>query len=193
MKRHARIGLAVALMVALVGGTAWISAAEDAPRRGRRGAAKREEVGNPAEEGGRRRAGHLQELAKKLDLTDEQKAEIREILESHADKIKEAREAVAEKRQALRDLVRTDNVRDRAIQRAADDLGEAIGDAAVLRAEIRGEIRDVLTEEQRKQADELRAEVKERVEGFRERVGERRGEAAGKGREARRGGGRREQ
>jgi periplasmic protein CpxP/Spy len=186
MKRYARIGLAVALLAALVGGTTWVSAAEDGPRHGQRGAARRERGGKLGEEGARKRGGHMQALGKKLDLTDEQKAEIREILESHADEIKEAREAVAEKRQALRDLVHTDDVRARAIQRAADALGEAIGDAAVLRAEIRAEIRDVLTKEQQEQADELRTEVKERV-------GERRGEGGGRGRGARHGRRRQEQ
>jgi len=177
MTRHVKIGLVVALLVTLIGGTMCVSAAEDAPRRGGRVQRRREQAEEPAAEDAARRGRHggrRRALAEKLELTDEQKASIREIVKGYADEIEAAREEVSEKRQAMRNLVRADEVDERAIRKAGVDLGAAIANAAVLRANIHSEIREVLTEEQREKADELLDDVQKRGEGPRKRAGQHR-------------------
>ncbi len=177
MTRYGKMGLAAALLVTLISGTMCVSAAEDAPRRGGRVQRRREQAGEPAAEDAARRGRHggrRRAMAKKLDLTDEQKASIREIVKRYADELKAARGEVSEKRQAMRDLVRADAVDEKAIRKAAADLGAAIANAAVLRANIHSEIREVLTEEQREKADELRDEGQKRGKGRRKRAGQRR-------------------
>jgi len=162
MSRFIKLGVVVALILTAVGSTAWVSAEDGGRQRGQRG-------------------GRLRARAKELDLTDEQKAEIREIVKSHAEEIKAAKEAVEAKRQALRDLVRADKVDESAIRKAADELGTAIGNGAVLRAKVRAEIREVLTEEQRAKADEMQAEPRKRGEGRKKGEGRKNGEGRKKG------------
>jgi len=93
--------------------------------------------------------GRLLVLRSELNVTDEQRAKIREVLVGHKPEIAKEVKAVWVKRNALRDLVLSGKGDEAAIRQAADELGKAIGDAAVLGAKIRGEVAPILTDEQR--------------------------------------------
>lgn len=92
----------------------------------------------------------------KLDLTDQQRTKIRDILQSSRDQMQKTMQDLIGKRQALQKQVQSDKPDEKAIRSAADDLAKAIGDRAVLRSKIRSQVRDVLTDDQRKKLDTLR-------------------------------------
>jgi Spy/CpxP family protein refolding chaperone len=110
----------------------------------------------------------------RLDLTDEQKGEIRDILAAHKAELERELMAIKTTRTALWDAVHADTPNDAAIRSAAAAVGKAEGDLGVTRADIVQEVRAVLTSEQQAELEEmagdLRAFVQSLVERIRERV-----------------------
>ena len=93
--------------------------------------------------------GRFLVLRSELDVTAEQKAEIRGIVGQYKPQIGEVAQDLKRRRRALREAVRAEKSDQGAIRLAADELGKAIGDAAVLASEVIGQSRQVLTEQQR--------------------------------------------
>jgi Spy/CpxP family protein refolding chaperone len=93
-----------------------------------------------------------------LNVTDEQRSQIREVVAKHRDEIKPVVASVVEKRKALRQAVMANPVDEAAIRTASDNLAKVIGDAAVLASKVIAEIRPILTEEQIKKVQEFQAE-----------------------------------
>lgn len=93
--------------------------------------------------------GRLLVLRSEMNVTDEQRAQIREVLVSHRPAIAETVKSVRDKRVALRNAVLLGEASEEQIRAAADELGKAIADAAVKGSKLRGEIAPILTEEQR--------------------------------------------
>ncbi len=110
--------------------------------------------------------GRLMVLRSELNITDEQRAQIRGMVVEHKTDIAKAAENVWEKRVALREAVLADEPDEKAIRKAADRLGDAIGDAAVLASKIAGEARPVLTEDQRDKIEATRKQCKAATEKF---------------------------
>ena len=102
--------------------------------------------------------GRLMVLRSELNVTDEQRDQIRDIVKGHRTEIVPVAQKVVEKRRALRTAVLAANPDEKAIRAAADDLGKAIGDAAVLASKVAGEVKPVLTQEQRDRIGQFRAE-----------------------------------
>lgn len=102
------------------------------------------------------------EMRSKLDLSEEQKARIRQTVADHKAQMLEVFKQVREKRQALREKVLAEMPSEESIRAAADELGKAIGDAAVKASQMAAELRKNLTEEQlnkiRKFREKQRAE-----------------------------------
>ncbi|MAT15120.1 MAG: hypothetical protein CMJ46_07600 [Planctomyces sp.] len=109
--------------------------------------------------------GRLMVLRSEVDLTDEQRQELKSIVKNNRPEIKDKVLTLAEARMALVDQVLADNATDDEIKAAADRMGDAIGEAAILARELKGEVKEVLTEEQqtkiRKVIDENRANRRE--------------------------------
>ena len=109
-----------------------------------------------------------------LDLTDEQRTQVRTILEQHRDETR----AVAEKARAAREQMRAiegaATLNQEALQVAAASLAETQVAGAVLRAKIRSEVLAVLTPEQRQKAEQMRAQAQERQRQRMERLKARR-------------------
>jgi Spy/CpxP family protein refolding chaperone len=116
--------------------------------------------------------GRKMVLASELNLTDEQRTGIREIVLARRAEIAAVAKPVVERRRALREAVLADEPNPRKIRRAAEDLGDAVADAAVLAAKIKGEIAEVLSPEQVKSIREHLADKDAAVDGFLERVAE---------------------
>ncbi|MHB8900238.1 MAG: Spy/CpxP family protein refolding chaperone [Thermoguttaceae bacterium] len=95
--------------------------------------------------------GRLMVLRSELNVTDEQRAQIGEVLVSRRSAIAETVKSVRDKRVVLRDAVLSGKADEAQIRAAADELGKAIGDAAVKASKLRGEIAPILTQEQREQ------------------------------------------
>ena len=110
---------------------------------------------------GRLLSGHLGRLLvlrSEMNVTDEQREKIKDVLVEHKPEIAEAAKGVWEKRSALRDAVLDNEADEAAIRRAADELGKAIGDAAVLGSKIRGQVAPILTDKQKELIKECRSD-----------------------------------
>jgi Spy/CpxP family protein refolding chaperone len=90
----------------------------------------------------------LRQLHGELDITPEQREQIKAVLQAHRGEIVQVARKLRDEHRELRSVVEAEPVNETAIREAAADLGEVLGDAAVLHAEIRGEVVTVLTPEQ---------------------------------------------
>jgi Spy/CpxP family protein refolding chaperone len=93
-----------------------------------------------------------------LDLTEEQKAQIRKIRDEAKTDAEAAEKAVADARGALHDAV-IGGAAEEQIRAAATTLGQAIGNQAVLHAKTLAVAKAVLTDEQRKEFDKVVAKL----------------------------------
>jgi Spy/CpxP family protein refolding chaperone len=139
------------------------------------GAAKHHEGGGGHERPGMRfmkdRLGKAGELAKELNLTDDQKKKMKEAAEPYRETMHGQVKKVMESRQALRAAVTADNASETAIRSAATELGKAAGDAAVTGSKIYAAIKPILTAEQLKKVEDFRKENKDAVDQFLDGVG----------------------
>ncbi len=106
-------------------------------------------------------------IARALDLSDDQKTQIKNVLRSHAAEIEAQMNAAAAARRSLHDAIVAQPADENAIRAQAQVLGGIQGDGAVLFARIRTEIDPILTSDQ-----------KQKIQAFRERVRSRSGRAA---------------
>lgn len=102
--------------------------------------------------------GRLLVLRSEVNVSAEQKTEIRNLLVSHRSEIATTAKSVRDKRVALRNAVLSGDAEEAQIRVAADELGKAIGDAAVKASGLRNEIAPLLTEDQRLLIREFLAE-----------------------------------
>ena len=93
--------------------------------------------------------GRLMVLRSDLSVTDQQRADIKKILVTHKSEVVNQIKALWQKRVALRNAVLAEKTDEKAIRKAADNLGKAIGDAAVLAAKLKGQVAPILTSEQK--------------------------------------------
>ena len=108
---------------------------------------------------------------RELDLTDDQKAQLKTIGESHRDEFRAAGEKVRAAREGLRALVEADTIDESAIRAKSAEIAAAEADMTILNAKVRRESLQVLTSEQQTKLKELRAarqsQVKQRRPGGR--------------------------
>lgn len=108
--------------------------------------------------------GHrLERLASRLNMSDEQRAEVKAIMEDSRDEMVALRKQMRANRADIRDLARQDAFDEAALRRIADAQGELTAEMIVLRVRQRAEMRSVLSEEQIAQLDKMR----ERKKGWR--------------------------
>jgi Spy/CpxP family protein refolding chaperone len=175
---------AVALCGLLAAGAAF---AQDEAGGGRRARGQRQERmterrGAQDEMGPQGLSGHPGlRILRDLDLTPEQREQIKAIHEKYAPRIKAAHEAVLESRKALREAGTANPVNEGAIRSAANQVGTAVGDLAVLVANRHAEVRAVLTTEQQAKFDATVEELPE-PGAMMEQRGGRRGGRGGEGR-----------
>ena len=161
-------GLALAAVsVVVVAHAAHAAEAQRGGGRGGRGAW----MGGP---GGAGPAGALLPPLRRLDLTDEQRGQVRTAIgedrEAARTNMRETRAA----REALAEATASATVDEERIRTLAAELGRLAGDAAVRRAQVYAAVWRILTPEQQAQAEEIGAEREERRAARRERMEERR-------------------
>jgi Spy/CpxP family protein refolding chaperone len=88
-------------------------------------------------------------ISRALDLTDDQKTKVKDVLRSHADEIKAQMVASSAARRGLHDAVMAQPIDESSIRAAAQRVGQAQGDAALLLARIRAEVDPILTTDQK--------------------------------------------
>jgi protein CpxP len=93
-----------------------------------------------------------------LNLSDDQRQEIRRIMDQHRTERQALMQRLHESRRAQADAVRAVPADEAAIRARSAEVAKVETDAALLRARVHGEIFNVLTPDQQAKAKELRAE-----------------------------------
>ena len=114
------------------------------------------------------RGDMLQQALQRLDLTDEQKASVKALFESHRDAMQAERDTLREARQALRQETQSETFNEAAIRELSVQVHATETDMAVARASLHNQVLQLLTEEQRAELKEMRAERQDRRDDRRE-------------------------
>ncbi len=111
----------------------------------------------------------LAQLRQELNVSDQQRDQIKGIVKSHKSELAPVVKDLVAKRQALREAV-VNGKTEEEIRAAADELGKAIGDTAVVGSKVVGEVKGVLTTTQIEAIREFRIEREEAVNDFIDQV-----------------------
>ena len=117
-----------------------------------------------------------QRLAEKLNLTDDQKAQIKAVLGGEKDTLKSLVTQLRQARVGLRETIRAADANETSVRAAAAKAAAAEGNLAVERMKIYGKIAPILTDEQRRQISNFTQRADEFTDNAVARVGERLGE-----------------
>ena len=98
---------------------------------------------------------NLDRMARKLDLGDDQRAQIETIMEASKQQMSEQRDKMQALREQLRTLTMQSPLDEAALRSVADARGDLQADMIVLRAQQRARINAVLTEAQRAELQEM--------------------------------------
>ena len=127
---------------------------------------------------GQQQGDQVDQLDRMVDLNDDQKQELREMIKDSEGKITEMRTEAQQLQQALSDQIGPDydegEIRDN-----AEELGELTGDVTAESVLLQARIQDTLTEEQRatleKRAQQQREQMRKMQEQMRQQQGGRQG------------------
>ena len=161
------------LLLAIV--LAPLTMAEEPARRGPRGGQGRGNFqGRPGGFGGHPGMGQddigrfiLGRVGDRLELTEEQRTEIKGIFEDSKEDRQASRTAVQEGMKALHEA--TEDGTEAEIIAAGKELGDALTNQALQKSATMKAVKAVLTDEQVAQLDEIKAEMKERMQQRREK------------------------
>ncbi|MEO1892649.1 Spy/CpxP family protein refolding chaperone [Alloalcanivorax venustensis] len=123
---------------------------------------------------GQQQGDQVDQLDRMVDLNDDQKQELREMIKDSEGKITEMRKEAQQLQQALSDQIGPDydegEIRDN-----AEELGELTGDVTAESVLLQARIQDTLTEEQRatleKRAQQQREQMRQMQEQMRQQQG----------------------
>jgi Spy/CpxP family protein refolding chaperone len=116
--------------------------------------------------------GRIKQLRQDLNVTAEQRSEIKGIVSEHKQELREAAGEVIAAKRALREATLAENPDEATIRAAADQLGDAIGDAAVIGSKVAGDAREVLTSEQIAMLEQARADGEAAVDQWLSEAGQ---------------------
>ena len=185
--------ISILLLAIVLAPLAMAEPGQRGPRSGQGGRERGDFQGRPGGFGGHPGMGGdmggflLGRLADKLELTEEQRAEIKAITEGTRLEAEEAREAVREAMKALHEA--TAGGIEAEIIAAGKAVGDTMTEQALLRATTMKQIKEVLTDEQLAEFEELKAEMRERMQQQRkdgDGPRSKRGEGEGKRRDGQR-------
>jgi Spy/CpxP family protein refolding chaperone len=103
-------------------------------------------------------------MSRALDLTDDQKSKIKEVVKAHAAEVEAQMRASGSARRALHQAVLAEPIDEAAIRSAAAALGSVEGNGAVLFAKVRSEIDPLLTDVQRAKVRQFRDRARSRTD-----------------------------
>jgi len=91
-----------------------------------------------------------------LDLTDDQKAQLKQIAESHRDEFRAAGEKARAAHEGMRALIESDSIDENAIRAKSQEVAAAEAEIMILNAKVRQQSLQVLTSEQQAKLKEMR-------------------------------------
>jgi protein CpxP len=91
-----------------------------------------------------------------IELTDDQRQQVRSIMESHRDQMQQAGEKMRTAREGMQALIDADTLDESAIRAKSVEVAAAEADAAIMQAKVRAEVFQILTPEQQQKAKEFR-------------------------------------
>jgi Spy/CpxP family protein refolding chaperone len=121
------------------------------------------------------RARILEQVKEKLDLSDEQVAQIKAELGQEKETIKNLLLKMHDAKLGLREAIRASNATEASIRAAAAKIGAVQADLTVERFKLYGRINPILTDEQRQKVKEMESRMDDWVESAVNRIGERKG------------------
>lgn len=154
MKSKTKWTAIVAVAAGLVLAVVWSAEA------GRHGRGKRGGFGPQ----GMHMKSEMRGLRHLVDLTEEQKAQIRTIREGYKERMGDLRDDIRASRESIRDLMDSGEFDEEAVLEAFRAGSGAREEAFVLGAKMRSEIKGVLTPEQVELLEKKRAKVRERMQ-----------------------------
>lgn len=98
----------------------------------------------------------IEHMAKRLDLTKDQLASVRSIVDKHRAQLRAVLDQLAENRSRLRAFAAESAPDEAKLRTTADRQGKAIADLIVIRTEMKAQINKVLTDDQRKKMRPMR-------------------------------------
>ena len=117
-----------------------------------------------------------QRIAEKLNLTDDQKAQIKTVLSSEKDALVPLLGQLHDARKALRAAIHASDANETSVRAAAARVAAVEGDLAVERMKIYGKIAPILTDEQRQKIADFEQRADSFVDDVIARIGERLGD-----------------
>jgi Spy/CpxP family protein refolding chaperone len=99
---------------------------------------------------------NVDRMSRKLNLSDEQTAQVQNIVEESRQQFSDLRAKMQQNRENLRELVREIPFEKAKVRPFADAQGALKADMIVMRAQQRSEINAILTDEQREQMQNMR-------------------------------------
>lgn len=119
---------------------------------------------------------HFKQMAKELQLTQQQQRQIRDIFARSRPTAEPYFKQLMVERHALRSLVQADTIDEAAIRAESAKMAAVLADLAVHRAQVSHEIRSVLTPEQITRGKELQDQRDKKMESRKNRPGKRAGQ-----------------
>lgn len=141
---------AAALMLA---GATPLLLAQDQPQQPQ----QRQRRGGPGVDGPHGLRGGPGMEFRGLDLTDDQRAQLRKIRDARQSEFKAAGEKLRAAREGMRRLIEADSINESAIRSKSQEVAAAEAEVAILNAKVRAESLQILTSEQQAKLKELRA------------------------------------
>jgi Spy/CpxP family protein refolding chaperone len=114
--------------------------------------------------------GHGLEVLRQLDLTDQQRQQVRGIFEQHKGEFQQARERIRTAFEAQRAAAAATPPDDATIRAKATEVGAAEGELAVLASHVRAEVFQVLTPEQQAKAQTLKQQREQMRQDWRQKM-----------------------
>ena len=99
-----------------------------------------------------------------LDLTDDQKTEVKEILKDEGPKLEPLMDGLLRSKKALSEAVHAQTFDEKAVRAAASESAKATTALAVEHARVVSRFRAILTDEQQDRLDAIRRRFEERLE-----------------------------
>src|SRR5262245_27643079 len=109
--------------------------------------------------------GMMPMLARELNITDAQKAQMKGIADSHRDEWKALGDRARTAHQALQQAVTADVVDEGLIRQRSAEVAAVDADMAVARAHVHAEAFQILTADQKAQAKTLQSQMQQRMKG----------------------------
>ena len=123
-------------------------------------------------DGGGQRFGHgrgdrMGMALRGLDLTDEQKAKVKEIMEANKATFEPTMQAMKENRSKLRDLGKDGTFDQAQVEALAKEQGDLVAKSIIQKESVKAQVFAILTDEQKAKAAEMRTKFEERGKGHR--------------------------